>query len=308
MWFYLPFIVVIVACIAMLAGIVVRKFPQLTLIDAESLPKERDAKRKREIIRQRVSRLAGAWGRRVANDALKSMDSARERFREQYRKVLALERQYRKERKLTPAAAREKSAALLAEAAVLVNDGKAAEAEKKYIEVVSLDSRNADAYRGLAKLFLDDKRYEQARETFAYLVRMAVKENRCLHGKGRRSFTGAQPNKDACPASSVTHAEIAKHCVDLATACQALGDIPGTVEAFERAVAMEPSNPRLLDLLLDACILGGDKERAVEVFGRLAEVNPENNKLSALQEKISSLPDAPDQKKARKFVLRFPTR
>jgi tetratricopeptide (TPR) repeat protein len=305
MWFYLPFFAVIAVSLFTLGGIVARKFPQLTLIDAESLPKERDAKRKREIIRRRVDRLAGAWGRKFAADVLKSLETARERFREQYRKVLALERKYRKELRLTPAAVREKVPGLLVEAAALVNEGKAAEAEKKYIEVVSLDSRSADAYRGLARLFLDDKRYEQARETFAYLIRMAVKENRCLHGKGRHSFSGAVPNPGSCPASSLTHADIAKHCVDLAYACQSLGDVPGTVEAYERAVAMEPSNPRHLDLLLDACILGGDKVRASEVFGRLAEVNPENNKLSLLQEKIASLPDAPDQKKARKSVLRI---
>lgn len=307
MWFYLVFSAVLVVSIALTANVVVRKFPQLTLIDTESLPKERDAKRKKEIIRQRVDRLAGAWGRRFADDLLKRMDNAREGFRARYRKLLELERQYRKERKLTPSAVREKVAALQAEAAILVKDGNAVEAEKKYIEIVSLDSRNADAYRGLAKLYLDDKRYEQARETFSYLVRMAIRDNRCLHGKGRRSFSsGAVPNRDACPASSAMHADIAKYCVDLAAACQALGDVPGMVEAYERAVTMEPSNPRLLDLLLDACILGGDKDRAFEVFRRLAEVNPENNKLPALQEKISSLPDAPEKKTARKFVLRLP--
>lgn len=289
MLFYAVFFVIIAVCTVMLVSILARKFPQLTIIDTAAIPAEREAERKKEIMRARLSRMTGEWGKRVAAGVNRKLDRAREEFRVQYRKVLEIEKQMRKERFMTPAERRERVVGLRAEAEALAKESKIAEAEKKYIEALSFSPRDLDSYRGLGALYLAAKRYEQARETLAYLAKALLRDNRCIHGMGRRSFAAAE-NSSGCPASSAVHADIAGRFLDLAAACEPLDDRRGARAAYERAVAVEPANPRHLDLLLDACILGGDKERAEEVFAQLERVNPENMKLAALAERLDAMP------------------
>ncbi|MEY4744907.1 MAG: hypothetical protein RL272_852, partial [Candidatus Parcubacteria bacterium] len=102
-----------------------------------------------------------------------------------------------------------------------------------------------------------------------------------------------------CQASASAHADIAAGCFDLGLAAQAAGDARDARSAFERAVAFEPANPRHLDLLLDACILEGDKSRASEVFARLKSANPENNKLDSLAERIAAMPEPPAPRRGK---------
>lgn len=286
MWFYVVAILVIVAALASAGSVALRKFPQLTLIDTEALPLERDAKKKKAIIHDRASRMTLAFGRRVAAALTRWFERRREGFRRAYRRVLALERQYRKERPVLPAEAEARVAALAADAERLRRAGEYGDAEKKYIDILSLDRQNVDATWGLGTLYLESKRYDQAKETYAYLARMLRKSSRCVHAE-----TGALPPGRTCAADAAAHADIAACNLDLGIASQAAGDGAQARAAFERAVAFEPANPRHLDLLLDACILEGDKSRASEVFAQLRAANPENNKLDALAERIASLPD-----------------
>ncbi len=294
MIFYAAAFAVIILAAAGIAAVVVRKFPQLSLIDTEALPLERDAKKKKAIIHDRVSRMTGAFGRRVAAALTRRFEKARERFRAMYRQVLILERQYRKEKPVLPAEADAKIASLAAEAERFTKEGEYGEAEKRYIEILSIDRKNADAYWGLGAMYHEAKRYDQAKETFAYLVRMVRKDSRCAHGEDGSIAAGRE-----CVAGPSAHADIAAACFDQALSSQAAGDRREARTAFERAVAFEPANPRHLDLLLDACILEGDKSRASEVFAQLKDANPENNKLDSFAERIAALPDPPAPRRGR---------
>ncbi|HTM69079.1 MAG TPA: tetratricopeptide repeat protein [Candidatus Binatia bacterium] len=286
MWFYLAAILVVIVSLGAAASVAARKFPQLTLIDTEALPLERDAKKKKAIIHDRASRMTAAFGRRIAAALTRWFERRREGFRRAYRKVLALERQYRKEKPVSAGEAEARIAALSADAERLFKAGEYGDAEKKYIEILSFDRRNVDATWGLGTLYLESKRYDQAKETYAYLARMLRKAARCVHAEN-----GTLPQGRTCAADAASHADIAACYLDLGIASQAAGDKAQARAAFERAVAFEPANPRHLDLLLDECILEGDKSRASEVFAQLRAANPENNKLDALAERIASLPD-----------------
>jgi tetratricopeptide (TPR) repeat protein len=285
---------VIVACLVGIAAVVVRKFPQLSLIDTSALPLERDARKKKAIINDRASRMTAAFGRRIAATLTRGFERLRERFRSAYRKVLALERQYRKEKPVPAAQADAKIAVLAADAERLRKAGEYGDAEKRYIEILSIDRKNADAYWGLGGLYSDAKRYDQAKETFAYLVRMIRKDSRCLHGEDGSAVEGRP-----CAAGSSAHADIAAGWLESGLAAIAAGNRAEARIALERAAAFEPANPRHLDLLLDACILEGDKSRASEVFAQLKAANPENNKLDSFAERIASIPVAPPPPKGK---------
>ena len=294
MAFYAVVFVVIIAGLAGIAVVVVRKFPQLSLIDTAALPLERDAKKKKAIIQERVSRMTGAFGRRIAAALTKLFELLRDRFRASYRKLLLLERQYRLEKPLPPEEAAAKIAALTADAEHLLKSGEYGDAEKRYIEVLSIDGRSADAYWGLGALYIEAKRYEQAKETYAFLVRMLRKGSRCVHGDDGALAPGRERAADAA-----AHGDIAAGYFDLGLAARSAGDARGARAAFERAVAFEPANPRHLDLLLDACILEGDKSNASEVFARFSAANPENNKLDSLAARIAAMPETSQSRRGR---------
>lgn len=289
--------IVILGCLGAIAALVSRKFPQLTLIDTQSLPLERDAQRKKEIIKQRVDRMTGHFGRNVAAFFTRQFERVQERFRAAYRHLLILERQYRMEKPSTPEGLASKITQLLSQADASRQDGDVGAAEKRYIEVLSMDRRNHDAYWGLGALYLEAKRYEESKETFAYLVRMMRKESRCAHME-----TGAKGER-ACEASPSAHSDIATAWFDAGLAAQLSRDLGYARQAFERAVAFGPANPRHLDMLLEVCILQADKSRAAEVFAQLQAADADNQKLDAIALRISALPN-PERKKGKvRFVM-----
>ena len=61
------------------------------------------------------------------------------------------------------------------EARSLARDLKYGDAERKYLEVLGLDKRNVEAYKGLAALYLKQKMLPQAKETFEFLLRTTGK-------------------------------------------------------------------------------------------------------------------------------------
>jgi tetratricopeptide (TPR) repeat protein len=293
--------IVILFCLVRLAVIIVPKFPQLALIDNDIIPEEREARKKKEIMHGRTHRiLAGGVG--MMGKSLGPLwERLRDAFRAKYRELLDLRKQFRRETALSPAEVRERIAAALASADKLAEAGKGAEAEKMYMEALGYDPRRVEAYRGLADIYLEARRYDRAKETLQYLIKALIRENRCIHGAGRRAFaTGAEENPNACPASPAAHADIAARSAALATAFAELRDEEGMLGAYELAVNMEPTNPRYLDLLLEACILGGGKSRAEEVLEALRAVNPQNAKLPDFEERTAAMPDESGARRKRK--------
>lgn len=282
MIFYVIFGGIVVLSLLVVLIIVARKFPQLTMIDTGSLQKERDIQKKREIIKGRMDRMASGVGRRVAGAVLPVARGVRRKFRLLHAAALELEKRHFKPKKADPAAVRAKVESLLDEADALREKDEPALAEKRYIDVIAIERKNADAYRGLGQVYLELKRYNEARDTYAFLAKMAAKK--LCGGK-----SGMEHDAAACTVGAEGHAEIAKIHVALADAMRGLDDREGTKAALEAALSYEGSNPRLLDLLLEECILGGAQERAAEALAELERVNPENNKLSSFRERIAAM-------------------
>ncbi|MEY4723634.1 MAG: Tetratricopeptide repeat [Candidatus Parcubacteria bacterium] len=298
MYYYAFFSAVILVSLVWLARIVVPKFPQLAIIDTSIIPEEREMKKKRELLRGKMHRTMTGASRAVGGFMAPKADAVRDLFRGSYRRLLDIERQFKREKRIPPAAARERLVALVAEGHALAKESRYPEAEKKFIEALGYDPRHIEAYRGLADLYLEEKRFDRAKETLAYLAKALIRENRCIHGSGIRTFQ-SEENAGACPASPAVHADIAGRWIALAAACQALGQDKGAKDAYERAVAVEPANPRNLDLLLEACIMGGDKRRADEVLLQLGTVNPENNKLEEFGGRLKAMAAVPEGRRRK---------
>jgi tetratricopeptide (TPR) repeat protein len=63
------------------------------------------------------------------------------------------------------------------------------------------------------------------------------------------------------------------------------------LKQYQKAVEMEPSNPRLLDLLLKISIIMKRKDLAQQAFTDLRNADPENKKLAELQTEIDAMSD-----------------
>lgn len=291
--FYIVFFTIIAACVIAALVIVGRKLPQLTLIDTDILPKERETKRKKEILQRRVDRHTSAWWQRTLDRIVPHVWRIRNGFRAMYGKMLVLDSQYTEEKPLTPEDIEDKVRKLMLKAERLIEEGDIAGAEKVFVQVISLDQKHVAAYAGLGDLYMDSKQHEQAREMFGYLIRLSVRGctfRKPAQEKGKRPKGHvAMVHAADCPESAEAHAEAAKNYTKYGETFQVKDDIAGARLAYEQAVLYEASNPRYLDLLVEACILEGDQERAREVLGTLKEVNPQNQKLESLEERIREM-------------------
>lgn len=299
MLFYAICFTLIVISAGGILVVVARKFAQLTLIDTASLPKEREAKKKHEIIHDRVGRRLASLGQDALQLILKPFERLQGAFRRQYRKILAIDKQLR-HKTLDPAAQRQRIRDLLDQAGTFMAQGDLSGAEKRYIEVISLDRKHALAYRGLGVLYLGNKQYIQARETLGYLVKIVAKGG-CAYAKAAQSSAPERQRvpeaaDKRCAESPAEHSEMAKDYLNLGLTLKSVDDVRQARLAFEGAVIFEPMNPKYLDLLLEACILEANKERAWEVLDRLQAVNPENQKVGSLRERISHLPEKANSK------------
>lgn len=285
MWSYWIIGGAVLVSLVGLSAIVVGKFPQLSLIDVDALPQEREAQKKKAIIRDRVGRRMAKRSRWLKVKLTPAFRFVVERAQLAHEKLSRLDKKFweRTGRFIHPVERRKRAAKLVTTAEQLLDQEKIGEAEKKLVEAISLDRQHWAAYRGLGELYMGTKNYAQAKETYQYLVR--ANSRQCC-GKGRR--------RQAHIGSPAVQAAIAKDNLCLALACKAAGDVAGWREAAEAALLHEKANPRHLDILLEACIMDGDRKRAEQIFALLKEANPDNQKLDQLAEKIASLNGQPE--------------
>lgn len=240
-----------------LAGIVfviVRKFPQLVLLDVESISREREKRVKYELVRNRLERAGRETATRVRRGLRPLARVLISWFRALYDRVLELERRHRSAggnvRLL-------KIETLIKEAREFVQKGEYREAERRYVEVVSIDPKFAKAYEELGRLAVKEKRWNDAEEAFTYVLKL-------------------NPD-DASAHANYGELEVAR------------GNVRAAMLHFEDAVRRKPASPKYLSFLLEAAIMAGNRDLARETFGRLKEVNPENQKLPQLEQKIREM-------------------
>ncbi|MBU0625258.1 hypothetical protein KKF05_02875 [Patescibacteria group bacterium] len=291
MWLYFICLTVIIVSLLIIAVIVVRKFPQLTLINTGVIPKERNLVRKREIMDQRVQRAVQRWLGKILQILRPPALRLRDTFRRQVKKLLTIDRQFRNERRLKPQEKKTLIEKLRQETFRLIEAEKFGEAEKKLIEILALDELNESVYRDLGELYMNTKRWDRAKDIYSFLAKLLVKR---YCGQSVSEAKGIpmprfEAFSDDCPASAAEHAAIAKQFANFGLVCQERGEFSAARSGFETAAAFELSNPKHLDSLVEACIMEGDKAKARSALEKLRIANPENNKLEVLQMRIEAL-------------------
>ncbi len=263
MIYYIIPLVIIICSAAGIAVIIMRKYPQLISVNLDTVQGAREAIVRERIMLERFKRSTEKLGKKlhffsrfawIAEGIKKAFLSIRN-------KLVSMEERYEMKLKKSEGAkdggVSGQINALIEQAEEFIKDEAWQKAESYYIEAISLDNRNKIAYKGLADLYLAQKEYKQAKETLDYLFKLYPQDDEVHY--------------------------------DLGWAHKCMGDIELSLGYFRKAALLEPNNPRNLDILIETCIMVGDKKLAREALKKLKGVNPENQKLADLEARIRKM-------------------
>lgn len=257
-WWLIPTLFLVIS-FGIIFFVLWQKAPQLSLLDVAALPEEKAKEVKSRLLQKRLERVLkekftfvfkfssrfwqaiGRWGRRLVQ------------------KVYVIEQRYRKTQKnvfsenLDTEAARK----AMEEAAELVKKEEYFQAEKKYIEILSQLPKYVKAYEALGNLYLLDRKYDQARETFGFALKL-------------------KPD-DASVNTALGELEMKEN------------NFAAAFSWFTKAIEIRPNNPRYLDFFIEAALAAKNFSEAKRGLERLKEANPENKKIREFEERVGEL-------------------
>ncbi|MFH0818598.1 MAG: tetratricopeptide repeat protein [Patescibacteria group bacterium] len=254
---------IIILCVAIIAIIIIGKFPKLSALDLDAMKHHKHAQVKVSIVEERLERKMKELGSLIQKFMRPLFSKIISWFKQQYQKIVSLEKKYREEKLASSLkqedkeSLRQKNNTLIAEAEKLIHEEKYGEAEKKYIEVISLDKQNIEAYKGLAELYIIKKDHDLAVETLNFIKQI-------------------NPNDDGIW-RQLGNINILLDKADEAVKC------------YKKSVDLAPNSPKNLDLLIETSLKVKDKYLAITSLKKLEEVNPENNKLNYYKKQVAEL-------------------
>ncbi|MFA4941559.1 MAG: tetratricopeptide repeat protein [Patescibacteria group bacterium] len=262
MYNIIPLILILIS-LGIVIFIVVKKFSVLAAMDVDNIPAEKEAIVKERIISNRLKRNIFKWsskGGKVFRFFGDKIGILAQIF---YKKLHELKDSYKTEVILATGDKEKKIEELSAQAKEMIGDEEIKEAERKLIEIIGLDSQNIEAFKSLGDLYLENKNYEEAKQTFKHILKLM---------------------KD-----SEEVAEIGEINFNLALANKAAGNLAESLADIKEALKYAPSNPRYLDTMLEISIIKKDKIFALDALKKLERANPDNQKLEDFREQIKEL-------------------
>lgn len=293
------FFIIFAFIIALLAAgvaarIVIRHWHDIALLDPSSLKDERERKRREDLIMRRFERMRSEKFRpfkRMGREVGLALERTQKRLNERVRAVESLYQTAKQPFAAMAPSTRERITTLLTEARSLTRDLKWAEAERRYLEALSLDARHAEAYRGLGHMYTKQRLYPQAKETFEFLLKLKKADDATYAGLAEIcEFEGKLEEAknfrikavESSPRQPHRHAELAEFYLRHEDAKKAL-------PAAEAAVKLEPSSAKYLELSLEAAILLLDRKEAERLYDRLRLLTQDTSRFRSWKEKIEEL-------------------
>ncbi len=297
-WYEIIFLILAIISFIGVAYFFVKKFPLAARIDVNTLIETKQQEIKKNMLEQRLRRVlldrTKIW-REKSKVVLKVLKNI---LAGMYHDLLEKEKQLLNKRRQAKSVAavgmtslQQRLDNLLTLAKEHIKKDELAEAEKKFLEIISLDPKNIDAFEGLGDIYIELKKYDEAKEVFEYLLKLSSAEA-YFHdklGQVSRAQGHLQEAEAQFRISVEMNNQNANYLHNLAEVYVLEAEYDKAVEYFEKALNLEPKNPKYLDALLNISIIRKDKVRAGQVLNVLIEVNPENKKISEWQEQIESI-------------------
>jgi tetratricopeptide (TPR) repeat protein len=277
--FLIPALIILIALI-ILTVVLLRHFPQAAAIDLEALPAEQEAAMKAALMERRLKRKILEWKNTFLPWFRKLAQGFNQAGKSLHKRVAQMEQKYRQKPHTMTSEQQEdvkqKIRTLLQYAREHCEEEHWTEAENKYIEVLSWDHKNLDAYFGLGEVYFEKKEYTQARDTLSYLLKLIQAQE-----AGEDTVTVFS--------SPLSPSQINEAYFDYAQSLLALGDLEQSRKQIRILVDRDPNSPKYLDKSVEVNIQLKDRIGAQEALNTLKNVNPENQKLTAFAEQIREL-------------------
>lgn len=275
----IPAIILVVA-MSIILIVILRHLPQAAAIDLESLPAEQEAAMKAALMERRFKRKLLDFKNKFLPFVRKLSKGFNAIGKNLRKRVTQMEQKYRQKPHTMTSEQQEevkqKIRTLLQQAQDHRVEEHWSEAESKYIEVLSWDHKNLDAYFGLGEVYFEKKEYDQAKETFSYLLKLIQSQE---SGEDTVSVFS----------SPLTSSQINEAYYDYAVTLQALTEVEGARKQIRIVIDRDNNNPKYLDKAVELNILLKDRVSAQEAFNALKNVNPDNQKLTTFEDQIKEL-------------------
>lgn len=266
--------ILIFIALAIIAAIIIKKFPTLAILDVNNMPSEKEAKFKDAIMKARLERDISRWSGVVGRFFLRLNRYFSQVLHSAQENLKKVKLNYKASAKIPVDEKQEIIRKLARQAEELIKEEEFAEAEDKLVEIISLDQKNLWAFFELGGVYEELKKYPEARQTYEYALKLA---------------------KQARPEDEGLDLNPQEIYFTLAWLEQSAGNLEAAFDNALEALEFEPNSPRYLDLILDLSIMRKDKVAAWKYFEKLAAANPENNKLVEIREKIAEMSEAPTE-------------
>ncbi|MFH1839193.1 MAG: hypothetical protein ABII13_04315 [Patescibacteria group bacterium] len=287
-WIILP---IVAASFGFVLITVFRHWKEIRLLNPESIKEERTRQARGQIIEQRFFRVK--TNKLAPFKALFKRGAffGKKKFHSAYIRLVQLDRFYKQSK--TPLAnvapsKQERVKTLLDEARSLARDTKWADSERRFLEVLSSDNRNIEAYKGLAGIYLKQKMYDQAKETFEFLVNTKKADDICYAGlaeieKARGNIASAEKmlNKalELQPKLAHRYAELASFYLEQDNSGQAW-------PLAKKAAELEPRSVKFMELSFEAALRADKPEEAKRRYDKMRLLSEDKPKLQALKERL----------------------
>jgi tetratricopeptide (TPR) repeat protein len=281
----------LLAAVVTVAVIFLKHWKEIRLLDPETIRAELERKTRERIVKQR-------FDRRVANAVVPMRRVGRAVLDKLLNTYHQVEDRLARAAHISPYVGAhteeelpEDVQRLLNEARSFARDEMWTEAEHSFLEVLKHDERQLDAYRGLAAIYLAQKQYAQAKETFQFLERIHGANDACYAGlaeiaesEGNLRLTERMRKLaiEKNPKHAVRHAELAQFY-------QAHGSPDYAYAEARKAADLEPDSPSFLELSLEAAILVRDRNEAERRYDRWRLLTNDRQKLQTYRDKIDAL-------------------
>lgn len=284
------------ASVVTCAVIIWRKLPQLASIRTDAIPKHQHQLRKQQILDQRLQQKLGSVEAAIVDGFKTFFGGARSITQRVFKRLSELEREYRHKIVVQqaiddPDALRAKVATALAEAQAAMVAEDWPRAEQLFVDVVSLDPKNIDAYLGMADVATARKDYLNAREALKFVLKLQQDSDAAYTRLGRidnQEGKFAEAEADYMKSVSLNAMTAGTH-YELGVTEENLGNLAKAEQAYKEAVKLEPANPKYLDALLQFALTNARKDLAKEALEKLRDANPENQKLEELAQAVKDL-------------------
>lgn len=290
MYNIIPLILILIS-LSVIIVIMVRRFSALASLDVDNIPAEKEAKFKERIIIDRLKRIFLKWSSRFSRLFRPVENLFGDFFNWLSLKFNNLKDSY-KAAPVVPTADTEKRVEqLFNEEEELRRKNDLTAAEKKLIEIISLDSKNIRAFKALAHLYFERKDFEEAKQTFEHILKLKEDDEESYEGLAQiaKERGNLDLARDEYLKSLNFNSERGQTYFDLALVYEAMENYNEALDNLKKALKIEPKNPRYLDTMLRISIIIKDKALAADVFEQLKKVNPDNQKLAEFKAEMDKI-------------------